>query len=150
MLNISETTEKKGGSFFGIEMSFFVVSSRPKSPFWYRDLFLGIEILHSIAHHLPRLLPGINWCMLFWASTSCKLEVKEISIPKRRSKNLDTPTKTSRYQLKESPLKTISQNFLGRCLSGRYPSASLQLTCFGPDSDPRSTFSGPNQFKIGS
>ena len=78
-----------GASFFGIEF-FSVVSRWPKSPFWYRDLFLDIEILHSVGQHLDRLLPGINLCLLFWASISFKLESKKMSIPERRSKNLDT------------------------------------------------------------
>ena len=41
-----------------------MVSSWPKSPFWYQDLFFGIEILHSVVQHLDRLLPGINLCVL--------------------------------------------------------------------------------------
>ena len=91
-----------GASFFGIEMSFL----------WYRgglsllfgvEIFFGMEILHSVVQHLDRFLPGINLCVLFGASKSCQFEVKKISILKRRSKNLDTPKKTSRYQLKESP-----------------------------------------------
>ena len=86
-----------GASCFDIEMVFFVVLRWPKSPFWYRDLFFGIEILHSVVQHLDRLLPGINLCVLFWASTCCKLEVqksryqkedRKISIPKKR--HLDT------------------------------------------------------------
>ena len=56
---------------------FFEVSRWPQSPFWYRDLLFAIEILHSVAQHLDHLLPGINLCVPFWASTSCKLEVKE-------------------------------------------------------------------------
>ena len=95
-----QTPSFAGESFSGIEI-FFVVSRRPKSPIWYRDLYFSIEILHSVVQHLDYL--GINPCVLFWASTSYKLEVKRISIPKRRSKNLDTRKKTSRYQLKESP-----------------------------------------------
>ena len=84
--------------FFGIEMSFFVVSRWPKSPFRYRDLFFAIEILHCVAQHLDCLLPGINLCVLFWASTSCKLEVRE---------DLDTEKKIekSRY-LKKRHLDT--------------------------------------------
>ena len=39
--------------------------------------FLGIEILHSVVQLLDHLLPWIIPCMLFWVSTSCKLEVKE-------------------------------------------------------------------------
>ena len=54
---------------------------------WYRGglsllfdieiFFFGIEIPHSVVQHLDRFFPGINLCVLFWASTSCKLEVKE-------------------------------------------------------------------------
>ena len=84
-------------------MSFFVVSRWPKSSFWYRDLFFGIEILHSVVQHLDRLLPGINPCALLGPRHPVKWRSRRISIPKRRSKNLDTPKKTSRYPLKESP-----------------------------------------------
>ena len=58
-----------------------------------RSLF-GIEILHSVLQYLDRLLPGIKVCVLFWASTSCKLEVKE---------DLDTEKKIekSRYPKKD-------------------------------------------------
>ena len=41
-----------------------------------RSLF-GNEILPSVVQHLDRLLPGINLYVLFWASTSCTLKVKE-------------------------------------------------------------------------
>ena len=92
-----------GASLFWYRNVIFVVSRWPKSPFWYRDLFWGIEILHSAVWHWDRLPPGINPCALFGASTSCTLETNQISIPKRRSKNLDTKKKTSRRQLKESP-----------------------------------------------
>ena len=80
-----------GASFFGIEMSFLWY--RGGLSLWYRDLFLGIEILHSVVHHLDRLLPGMNPCMLFWASISCKLEVKKISTLKRRKNDISIPTK---------------------------------------------------------
>ena len=72
------------------------MSRWPKSPFWYRDLFFGIEILHSADQHLDRLLPGINPCMLFWAST---FEVKN---------NLDTEKEIekSRYPKKDISIPT--------------------------------------------
>ena len=100
-MNVAQAMYFLGASFSGIEM---VVSRWPKSPFWYRNLCFGIEILNSFVQHLNCL--GINPCVcaLFWASTSCKLAAKKISIPKRRSKNLHTPKKTSRYQLKDSPV----------------------------------------------
>ena len=64
----------------------------------------GIELLCSAVQHLHRLLLGIkliiNPCMHFWASTSCKLEVKkdldtEKKIEKSRypKKDISTPTK---------------------------------------------------------
>ena len=76
-----------------------MASRWPKSPFWYRDLFFGIEILHSVVQHLDRLLPGINQCVPFWASTSCKMEVKE---------DLDTKKKIekSRYFKKDISMPT--------------------------------------------
>ena len=92
-----------GASFLGIEMSFL----------WYRgglSLLFGIEISFLVSRfcilfqHLDRLLPGINPCVLFGPRHPVNWRSKRISIPKRRSKNLDTPKKTSRYQLKESPL----------------------------------------------
>ena len=73
----------------GCQGVFFVVSRWPKSPFWYGDLFFGIEILHFVVQHLECLVPGINLCMLFWASTSCKVEVKE---------DLDTGKKIAKSQ----------------------------------------------------
>ena len=94
-----------GCVFFWYRDVFFVASRWPKSPFWYRDLYFGIEILYSVVQHLYRPLLGINPSVLFWASTSCKVEVKVLD-------DLDTEKKiekyrylkkTSRYQLKESP-----------------------------------------------
>ena len=77
-----------------------MLSRWPKSPFRYRDLFFGIEILHCVAQHLDRLLPGINLCVLFWASTSCKLEVREdldtekkIETSRNLKKDISIPTK---------------------------------------------------------
>ena len=73
-----------------------MLSRWPKSPFWYRDFFFGIEILHSVVQHLDRLLPGINLCVLFWALTltSCKLKVKDdLDTEKKTEKYLDTPQK---------------------------------------------------------
>ena len=77
-----------------------MVSRWPKSAFWYRDLFFGIEILHSVVQHLDRPLLGINLYVPFWASTSCKLEVKEDldaekKIEKSRDlkKDISIPTK---------------------------------------------------------
>ena len=81
-----------------------MVSRWPKSPFGHQDLFSGIDILQSVVQHLDCLLPGINQCVpFFWGSTSCKMEVKEDLVTKKKIKNLDTPKKTSRYQLKEFP-----------------------------------------------
>ena len=67
---------------FGIEISFF-----------------GIEILHSVVQHLDRLLPGINPCVSFGASTSCSgdrenLDTKK-NIEKSRcpKKDISIPTK---------------------------------------------------------
>ena len=51
----------QGCIFFDIEMPFCVIEVA----------FFGIEILHSVVHHLD-CLPEINLCMPFWASTSCK------------------------------------------------------------------------------
>ena len=85
--------------FFGIEMSFL----------WYRgglrllfgiEIFLGgIEILRSVVQHIDHLLPGINLCMVFWASTSCKLEV---------NKDLDTEKKIKKSQLGRTPKGSYS------------------------------------------
>ena len=88
-----------GCVFFGCRDVFFVVSRCPKSPFWYQDLFFGIEILYSVVQHLYRPLLGINLSVLFWASTSCKVEVKE---------DLDTEKKIekSRYLKKDISIPT--------------------------------------------
>ena len=89
-----------GCVFFWYRDVFFVVSRWPKSPFWCRDLsFLVSRSLHSVVQHLDRLLPGINLCMLFSASTSFKLEVKE---------DLDTNKKIgkSRYLEKDISIPT--------------------------------------------
>ena len=88
-----------GASFFGIEMSFL----------WYRDglsllfgieISFGIEILHSVVQHLDRLLPGINLSLLFWASTSLQIGVKEDVDTKNKiehsrclKKDISIPTK---------------------------------------------------------
>ena len=95
---------KKGCVFFWYRDVFLVVSRWPKSPFWYRDLFFGIEILYSVVQHLYRPLPGINLSVLFWASTSCKADVKD---------DLDTEKKIekSRYLKKDIsiPTKRVTQ-----------------------------------------
>ena len=81
---------------------------------WYRgglSLLFGIEIsflvsrlCNFVAQHLDRLLPGINLYVLFGASTSCKLEVRE---------DLDTEKKIekSRYLTKDIsiPTKRVTQ-----------------------------------------
>ena len=48
----SETDSEGEHLFFRYRDVFFVVSGWSKSPFWYRDLFFGIEILHSVVQHL--------------------------------------------------------------------------------------------------
>ena len=82
---------------------FFVVSRWPKSPFWYRDLFFGIEILHSVVQHLDRLLPGINRMRAFLG-----LDILQIG----GQKNLDTEKKIekSRYPKKDisTPTKRVT------------------------------------------
>ena len=60
---------------FGIEMSFLWHRDGQSLLCWYRDLFFGIEILHSVVQHLDHLLPGINLCVLVWGLE--KLEAKE-------------------------------------------------------------------------
>ena len=99
---------QKGVRLFWYRAVFFTVSRWPKSPFWYRDLFFGIEILHSVVQHLDRLLARINQCLLFWASTSCRLEVKE---------DLDTEKKIrkSRYPKKDIsiPTKRVTRPKIG-------------------------------------
>ena len=85
--------------------------------------FFGIEILHSLVQHLDRLLPGINLYVLFWASTSCKLEVKKISVPKRRSqkcrypkKDISILTKRVTPLLRDDPkMTTTTFEFVSRC-----------------------------------
>ena len=97
-----------------------MVSRWPKSPFWYRDLFFGIEILYSVVQHLYRPLLGINLSVLFWASTSCKVEVKE---------DLDTEKKIekSRYLKKDISIPTKRVTHLGKNLE-----KTLRLEKGGP------------------
>ena len=56
--------------------------------FWYQDLVFSIDILHSVVRHLD-LLAGINPGLDIRSIGG----PKKISIPKRRSTNLDTKTK---------------------------------------------------------
>ena len=79
--------------FFGIEMSFFVVSRWPKSPF-------GIEISFLVSRHLDRLLPGINPCVLFGPRHPVNW----------RSKNLDSEKKIEIY---------VSSDYLGSTRNAR-------------------------------
>ena len=83
---LTATHDFRGCIFFWYRDVFFVVSRWPKSPFRYRDLFFGIEILHSVVQHLDCLLSGINQCVPFWPSTSCKWRSKKISMPKQDQK----------------------------------------------------------------
>ena len=101
---LEPTILSQGCIFFCIEMSFLC----------YRgglSLLLGIEISFGVSRFWTLLFDieivfflGSTRACFFGLDISCKLEVKKISIPKRRSKYLDTKKKTSRYQLKESPL----------------------------------------------
>ena len=101
------TTWNSGASFFGIEMSFF----------WYRgglSLLFGIEISFLVSRFCILLFSiyivlflGSNCPCFFGPRHPVKWRSKKISIPKRRSKNLDTQKKTSRYQLKESPENSL-------------------------------------------
>ena len=104
---------RTGASVFGIEMSFFVVSRWPKSPFWYRDLLFGIEILHT-------LLFGIEIVFFLGSTRACfSGRSKRSRYRKEDQKNLDEKKKTSRYQLKESPFKDTLTG------SGAHPSQKL-------------------------
>ena len=93
-----------------------MVSRWPKAPFGYRDLFFGIEILHSVVPHLDRLLPGINLSMFFGASTSCNLEVKEdldtekkIEKSRYRKKDISMPTKRVTPSLELRPHRPATE-----------------------------------------
>ena len=75
---------------FGIEMSFLWYGGGLsllfgiEISFWYQDSALCCSASRSSSSRDQPM-------RAFWASSSCKLEVKKISIPKRRSKNRDTP-----------------------------------------------------------
>ena len=72
--------------FYGIEVA--------------RGLFFGIEILHSVVQY--RALSSRDQPVrAFLGLDILQIGGRIILIPKRRSKNLDTPKKTSWYQLKE-------------------------------------------------
>ena len=110
-------TQKKRVHLFWYQDVFFVVSRCPKSPFWYRDLFFGIAILHSVFQHLDCPHPGINLCVLFWSSTSCKVEVNEDldaekNIKKSRYLKKDISIPTKRVTHKKMPLFFFSGNNL--------------------------------------
>ena len=94
----------------------------PFMAFFYRDVFLwyrgglsllfGIELFFLVSRFCI-LLFSIYIVVLLGSTCACffgprlpvNWRLKKISILRRRSKNLDTPKKTSRYQLKESPLE---------------------------------------------
>ena len=84
---------EKGASFLVSRCPFCGIEVASVSFLVSRFLLLVSRILHSLVQHLDHLLPGINLSgprhPAIWRS-------KAISIPKRRSKNLDTPKKTSR------------------------------------------------------
>ena len=104
-----------GCVFFGIEMSFLVVSRWPKSLFlvarslfWYRDSAFCCSASRSSS----------SWdqpVRAFWASTSCPLEVKE---------DLDTEKmKESRYLKKDIsiPTKRVTLKYGGVQLGAGEP-----------------------------
>ena len=70
----------------------------------HRELLFGIEILHSVVHHLDRLLPGINPCVLCGPRHPVNWRSMKLSGPQRRSKISTRQKQTSRYQRKESPV----------------------------------------------
>ena len=88
---------------------------------WYRGglgLLFGIEIsflvsrsLHSVVQYPDRRLPGINPRMVFWASTSCKLEVKNLDAAKKIEK--------SRYPKKDISIPTKRVNRFQKGVFGR-------------------------------
>ena len=83
---------------FGIEISFFVVSRWPKSPFWYRDFVLGIEILRSVVQRRDRLLPGMNPCVLLGFDILC--------IGGQKDLNTEKKIETSRYPKRDISIPT--------------------------------------------
>ena len=91
--------------FFEYRDVFFVVSRRPMSlPLLVSRSFLASRfciLLFSLYRSSSSVL--INPCVLFWASTSCKLELKEDLDTEKKIEKSRYPKKTSRYQLKESP-----------------------------------------------
>ena len=73
-----------------------------------RDLFFGIEILHSVVRHWDRLLPGINPCVFLGLDILYIGGQKDLDT-ERRSK-ISMPTKkTFRFQLKESHFKNKNE-----------------------------------------
>ena len=83
---------------------FFGVASRwPRTPFWYRDLLFGIEILHSVAQHLDRLLARTTCACFLGSQHPVNWRSKKISMPKR-SKNLEQKSSG------EPPVETAPRN----------------------------------------
>ena len=83
-----------------------------RSLFWYRDSAFCCSASRSSS----------SWdqpVRAFLGLDILQIGGQNISIPKRRSKNLDTPKKTSRYQLKESegPKGGLRKGGRGRKLS---------------------------------
>ena len=94
--HLSQTPLPDGGKsgegfiFIWYRGVFSVVSRWPKSPFWYRDLLFWYR---DSAFSCSASTSSSSWdqpVLFFWASTSCKLEVKQISIPNRSSKTFHT------------------------------------------------------------
>ena len=73
---------------------------------WYRDLFFR----YWDSEFCCSAFLGSTSACLFWASTSCKFEVKEDLHTEKKIEKGQYPKKTSRYQLKESPSKITLQN----------------------------------------
>ena len=67
-----------------------MVSRWPKFLFWYRDLFFGIEILHSVVQHLDHLHPGVNLCVPFLGPRHPVIGVEEDVDTEKKLKHFDT------------------------------------------------------------
>ena len=105
--------------FFGNSSFFvyFVVSRWPKSPFWYRDLFLGIEILHSVVQHRDRPLSGMTPCVflgldILYIGGQKDLDTEKKSKKSRhQKKDISIPTKRVNHFIHPPPVKIPFQGW---------------------------------------
>ena len=104
--------------FYGYRISFLV----SKSFFGHRDSVLCCKLRSSSSWDQA--------VRVFWASPSCTFEIKKISIPKSRSKNLDTTKKrhldtNQKHVYLNSVQQMVCGELAGECLQTGFESRGL-------------------------